>query len=69
MFPVFSKAITIGGVEYNNIRGWAWSDNIGWVSFSCHGSEAAAAGITGEIANCASQLDTISGHRHRRDHS
>ncbi|MEK7452703.1 MAG: PKD domain-containing protein [Patescibacteria group bacterium] len=52
-FPLFSKAVIIGGVEYNNLRGWAWSDNIGWVSFSCHGSEAAALGIPGEVVNCA----------------
>lgn len=45
--PGFSDAIDINGVEYNNIRGWAWSDNVGWVSFSCHSSE----GTEGACAN------------------
>lgn len=45
--PGFTDAIDINGVEYNNIRGWAWSDNIGWVSFSCHSSE----GTAGACAN------------------
>lgn len=29
--------------EFNNIRGWAWSENIGWVSFSCHDTPDACA--------------------------
>lgn len=39
LLPSFSSAVDINGVEYNNIRGWAWSDNAGWISFSCHSSE------------------------------
>ncbi len=57
-FPIKSQAILIGGNEYNNLRGWAWSLNIGWISFSCHRAEAvsaggAAFGGSAEVANCA----------------
>ena len=26
--------------EYHNVWGWAWSDNIGWISFSCQNCDA-----------------------------
>ncbi len=45
--PLASYAISLKGVEYNNVVGWAWSDNIGWIGFSCHTSEAEKAGDAG----------------------
>ena len=53
-----AKAILVSGTEYNNLRGWAWSSNIGWISFSCHRAEAvvggASFGSNAEVENCSS---------------
>ena len=35
-YPNISQAITIGGVEYNNLKVWALSENMGNISFSCY---------------------------------
>ncbi len=58
LMPSFSEAIDINGTEYNNIRGWAWSDNIGWISFSCHSSEAASQNLSDQVADCANNWGT-----------
>jgi hypothetical protein len=30
-----SNGVLAAGCSTNNVQGWAWSDNIGWISFSC----------------------------------
>ncbi len=53
--PIITYAISIKGVEYNNVVGWAWSDNVGWIGFSCHTSEAEKAGDAGgSVPTCSS---------------
>jgi PKD repeat protein len=53
--PIVVYAISIKGVEYNNLVGWAWSDNIGWIGFSCHTSEAEKSGNSGgNVPTCSS---------------
>lgn len=42
--------------EFNNIRGWAWSENIGWVSFSCYNQGTCATNNYGAHALTLSDL-------------
>ncbi len=53
--PAIVGAITVGGVEYNNIKGWALSENMGRISLSCYVSEAEALGISGMVDSCSEQ--------------
>jgi len=39
----FPELVSAEGCQYHNVYGWAWSENIGWISFSCQ--------------NCDSDLD------------
>lgn len=55
-----AKADLFGVTEFNNIRGWAWSENIGWVSFSCHNQDTCATNNYGAHALTTSDLSDAS---------
>jgi len=45
---VFSGAIFVHGSSTDKISGWAWSDNIGWISLNCTNTSCASSnyGVT-----------------------
>jgi len=43
--------------EYHNVWGWAWSENVGWISFSCRNTKAEGTGIDYGVDICESETD------------
>jgi len=48
LLPVFADA----ACNYHNVWGWAWSENIGWISFSCANTMALGTGVDYGVDIC-----------------